>query len=130
MRRHKSFSISIISILMCSRNKRGTAWSRNVSRSCFWDCNWGRTGHGQLLVNSFPCLYLVTVPEVFAKVTRPSFLPSKVLNDSSALQFFKFFDSYFGRSFLPAPPPPFGPFFIFSHCWGSPLLCPFYNLPG
>ena len=55
LRRHKSFSISIVSILICSRNNRGAAWSRNVSRHCFWDCNWGRTGHGQLLVNSFPC---------------------------------------------------------------------------
>ena len=114
---------------MCSRNKRGTAWSRNVSRSCFWDCNWGRTGHGQLLVNSFPCLYLVTVPEVFAKVTRPSFLPSKVLNDSSALQFFKFFDSYFGRSFLPAPPPPFRTFFYILPLLGVAFALPILQSP-
>ena len=112
---------------MCSRNKRGTAWSRNVSRSCFWDCNWGRTGHGQLLVNSFPCLYLVTVPEVFAKVTRPSFLPSKVLNDSSALQFFKFFDSYFGRSFLPAPPP-LSDLFLYSPTAGGRLCSAHFTI--
>ena len=99
--RHKSFSISIISILICSRNNRGTAWSRNVARNCFWDCNWGRTGHGQLLVNSFPCLYLVTVPDVFAKVTRPSFLPSKIASNRSGLQFCKFFYSYFVGWFLP-----------------------------
>ena len=36
-------------------------------------------------IGQFFPLYLVTVPEVFAKVTRPSFLPSKTANDSSAL---------------------------------------------
>ena len=76
----------------------------------------------------WPILSLVpsNSPRGLCKVTRPCFLPSKVLNESSALSFFKFFYSYFGRSFLPFS----GLFFIFSHSWGSPLLCPFYNLPG
>ena len=36
-------------------------------------------------IGQFFPLYLVTVPDVFAKVTRPSFLPSKVANESSGL---------------------------------------------
>ena len=58
------------------------------------------THRSRAAIGQFFPLYLVTVPEVFAKVTRSSFLPFKVLNDSSALSFFKFFYSYFGRSFL------------------------------
>ena len=48
LRRHKSYPISIVSILRCSNsrrihrftNKRGTAWNRNVFRNCFSDRNW------------------------------------------------------------------------------------------
>ena len=36
-------------------------------------------------IGQFFPLYLVTVPDVFAKMTRLSFLPSKVANDSSGL---------------------------------------------
>ena len=58
LRGHKSYPISIISINSRRiptplRKKRGTAWSRNVPRNCFWDSYWGRVG--QLLANSFLC---------------------------------------------------------------------------
>ena len=36
-------------------------------------------------IGQFFPLYLETVPDVFAKVTRPSFLPSKVATESSGL---------------------------------------------
>ena len=44
---------------------------------CLWDRYWGRAG--QLLAN-FPPLFLITVPEVFAKVNSAQFflLVSKV----------------------------------------------------
>ena len=41
-------------------------WSRIVSRKCFWD--------GTSAIGQYFNLSLVTVPGVFAKVTRPSFL--------------------------------------------------------
>lgn len=54
-------------LLRTSRN-----WSRrNTFRNCFWDSYWGSAG--QLSAIFFPSS-LVIVPEVFAKVTRPSFL--------------------------------------------------------
>ena len=51
------------------RNEKGN-WSRHASRSCFWDCYWERAG--QLLASCI-FLFLLTVPEVSAKVNSAQF---------------------------------------------------------
>ena len=81
------------------------------------------THRSRAAIGQFFPLYLVTVPEVFTKVTRPSFLPSKVLNDSSALSFLKFFYSYFGRSFLP-----FSGLFLYSPTPGGHLCSAHFTI--
>ena len=53
-------------------------WCRN----CFWDRYWCLVG--QLLANFFP-LSLVTVPEVFGKLARPSLLAVSKAANSTAL---------------------------------------------
>ena len=48
-------------------------WSRNASRSCFWDRYWGHAGQ---LLDRYFFSSLVTAPEVFAKVNSAQF-PSR-----------------------------------------------------
>ena len=73
----------------------------------------------------WPILSLVpsNSPRGLCKVTRPCFLPSKVLNESSALSFFKFFYSYFGRSFLP-----FSGYFLYSPTPGGRLCSAHFTI--
>ena len=51
-------------------------WSRNASRSCFWDLYWGLAGQ---LLAIFP-LSPVTFPDVFTKV-RSIQSPSSLISD-------------------------------------------------
>ena len=57
--------------------KRESNWSRNASRSCFWDRYWGLTCHDQLL--AIILLSPVTSLDVFAKARLTQF-PSRFIS--------------------------------------------------
>ena len=50
LRKREQFSVVLFAFL---ETRREFYWRRNLTRDCFWDCYWGRTG--QLLANLFLC---------------------------------------------------------------------------
>ena len=79
LRRHKSFPTSIVSILMCCNSRRIPAPLKKQEGNCMEPKCVAQLLLGSLLgthwsaIGYFFPLYLVTVPDVFAKVTRASF---------------------------------------------------------
>ena len=87
LRKREQCSVVLFAFL---ETRREFYWRRNLTRDCFWDCYWGRTGQllpiffsvpsnnpGSLCESYwpiFPSLFLITIPEVFAKVNSTQFL--------------------------------------------------------
>ena len=86
LRKREQFSVVLFAFL---ETRREFYWRRNVTRDCFWDCYWGRAGQLSAIFLSvpsnnprslcesywpiFPLLFLITIPEVFAKVNSTRF---------------------------------------------------------